>query len=353
MQMKIKDLYEQIRDGKIISDIELQREIIYSVDKQELVIDSVLTDVPLPAFYFWKNDVGIYEVLDGKQRIEAIKKFIENDIQYKNRLWKQLDATEQEQINDSEITVIVCEGEEDHKREIFRRINTLGVPLSPYEVLNGLYSGEYLRGLSAFVEQDKYARSIFTPNSRGANQIRILKHLKKLKGFNDISTYVKQEQNNSFQDDQRAIEKYYRFIYEVFSPYKDLDILFNLSLKYLSDKSVWKEKKREINAALIAYRKSTEYKLTDHENEIEDRIQAIVNNISVDAKRLFTSDDKDLYLSDKEEFDEKYQCEICHQWFFPSELEMDHIVAWSKGGRTVLSNAQALCRSCNSKKGNR
>ena len=31
--MKIKELYEKIRDGVIISNIELQREIIYNTEK--------------------------------------------------------------------------------------------------------------------------------------------------------------------------------------------------------------------------------------------------------------------------------------------------------------------------------
>lgn len=48
--MKIKELYEKIRDGIIISDIELQREIIYNTEKQQLVIDSILNDVPYRAF---------------------------------------------------------------------------------------------------------------------------------------------------------------------------------------------------------------------------------------------------------------------------------------------------------------
>ena len=39
--MKIKELYEKIRDGVIISDIELQREIIYNTEKQQLVINYV------------------------------------------------------------------------------------------------------------------------------------------------------------------------------------------------------------------------------------------------------------------------------------------------------------------------
>ena len=53
--MTIKDLYEQVRDGKIISDISLQREIVYNTEKQQLVIDSIATGIPLPAFYLWEN----------------------------------------------------------------------------------------------------------------------------------------------------------------------------------------------------------------------------------------------------------------------------------------------------------
>ena len=84
--MKIKDLYEKIRDGIIVSDIDLQREIIYNTEKQALVIDSIMNNIPLPAFYLWENDNGRLEVLDGKQRIEAIKKFIQNDLQFDNKI---------------------------------------------------------------------------------------------------------------------------------------------------------------------------------------------------------------------------------------------------------------------------
>ena len=35
--MTVLELYEQVRDGKIISDISLQREIVYNLEKQQLV----------------------------------------------------------------------------------------------------------------------------------------------------------------------------------------------------------------------------------------------------------------------------------------------------------------------------
>ena len=93
-------------------------------------------------------------------------------------------------------------------------------------------------------------------------------------------------------------------------------------------------------------------KFTDKETEIENIIQAVVQGISVDDKRLFTIDDKKELLRNSVVNDNKYQCAICKKWFYSEELEVDHIEPWSKGGRTVLSNAQLLCKPCNKKKGN-
>ena len=45
--MKIKELYEKIRDGIIISDIDLQREIIYNTEKQQLVIGETTVYIEL------------------------------------------------------------------------------------------------------------------------------------------------------------------------------------------------------------------------------------------------------------------------------------------------------------------
>lgn len=350
--MKIKELYEKIRDGVIISDIELQREIIYNTEKQQLVIDSILNEVPLPAFYLWENAEKKLEVLDGKQRIESIKKFIENDLQYNDKIWKQTEPAIQEKFHSTELSVIICSGTEELKRKIFNRINTLGVPLSAYEVLNGLYNGEYLRGLTSYVGQDKDALKVLGSNSRGKNQMKVLKYICILRDKKDLNDYVKDNQNNTFADDQRLIMKNIKFIRDVFDDYGQLDIFFNLSIKYTKDLTIWKEHKSDINNRIKRYLKSNDVKFTDKAVEIENIIQAVVQGISVDDKRLFTIDDKRELLAQKECKDGKYECEHCKKWFFAEELQVDHIEAWSKGGRTVLSNAQLLCAPCNKKKSN-
>jgi 5-methylcytosine-specific restriction endonuclease McrA len=123
--------------------------------------------------------------------------------------------------------------------------------------------------------------------------------------------------------------------------------------------SIWKESRDEINRRIKKFKKSQEYKLIDNkEQEIEDIIQTVVQGINVDPRRLFTQEQKDelvqQYLADSDRHDgNKIRCEDCKQFFFEDELTVDHVKPWSKGGRTELSNAQLLCRPCNSKQGNR
>lgn len=355
----VGELYSGVTDGKIISDISLQREIIYNRDEQELVVDSILNGIPLPAFYFWRNDNGILEVLDGKQRIEAIKKFRENDLEYRGKLWKQSQDI-QNRFNSTNLSVIICCGEDSLKHEIFNRINTLGKPLSQFEVLNGLYHGQYIEELTTYSNMSSMIE-LFGGNSRGKTQIHLLKWLLILDNVKpnpeSITNYVKQRKDSSFMlFDQVRIRPYLKFITGVFTfdVTSLCDIYFNLAIKYVKDLSIWKEHRDEINKSIKAFKKSDAWKLIpDKAKEIEDRIQAIVGGISVDPKRLFTQDDKAELLARLEPQDGKYPCNDCKQHFYPDELTIDHILPWSKGGRTVLSNAQLLCRACNSKKGNR
>ena len=47
---------------------------------------------------------------------------------------------------------------------------------------------------------------------------------------------------------------------------------------------------------------------------------------------------------------QKGVCPVCHGHFDYGEMEGDHIVPWSKGGKTVPENLQMLCRRCNALK---
>lgn len=365
--MTVKELYEKVVNGIIISDIELQRAIVYDADKQALVIDSIYHGIPLPAFYLWQRDDGKLEVLDGKQRIEAIKKFKQGNLLYEGKTWKAYayDSDLQSKMDGTELTIIICSGPEEKKREIFKRINTLGVALTPYEVLNGLYHGNYIEGLNDYFAQDANVRKVL-PNAtvdRGDNKFRLLEYIYYVR-YNrmfpkrwELHDYVQQNKDKSFNEDLKKIKPYISFIRDVFGEASKIGgvLKFKLAVKYLKDRTIWLQHKDDISKECNTFIKSDGYKLSkSKEEDIEAMILGIVGNLRVDPKRRFTPDDKAELLSKLTPNEQGlYECDECHQHFAAEELTMDHIKPWSKGGRTVLSNARLTCQACNSRKGNR
>lgn len=63
---------------------------------------------------------------------------------------------------------------------------------------------------------------------------------------------------------------------------------------------------------------------------------------------LRTFDDEQKRIAYEEQ---KGICSICKKHFEYSEMAGDHILPWSKGGKTEQHNCQMLCKPCNSSKG--
>lgn len=68
-----------------------------------------------------------------------------------------------------------------------------------------------------------------------------------------------------------------------------------------------------------------------------------------DEQRIFSSEQRRIIWSS----DEKRVCAKCRKPLRWDDFTVDHIIAWVKGGRTSLKNAQLMHRACNSSKGAR
>lgn len=362
----VNELYQKVNDGEIISDIELQRAIVYNNDKQALVIDSLYKGIPLPAIYLWHNDEGKFEVLDGKQRIESIRKFMQNDLQYNGKLWREWgrdDSDFQQRIKNVVLTVIECSGTDEQKRTIFNRINRLGVALSPYEVLNGLFHGLYLQELTDYYNQDSVFRKVLKVETldRGANKYIMLKYIYEVRfkakpSHEKLEEYLKTVYQMSAADDVAKIHKRFKFICDIFDSATKLsrDILLKLANENLTQSALWKQNKSEINKALRQYiSNSKQYHYPVTYDDVVSVIKAQLGGITLDPRRYFSDDQKQQLIDQRTPDDSgRYRCELCPNTFFPHELEVDHVKPWSLGGPTELSNAQLLCKPCNSAKGN-
>ena len=72
--------------------------------------------------------------------------------------------------------------------------------------------------------------------------------------------------------------------------------------------------------------------------------EIIINeNVEIkDTKRLFSDEERYVLwvLSDK-------KCTNCNKGLSFDKMDADHVISWSHGGKTTLSNGRALCQECN------
>lgn len=166
---------------------------LWSPEKKSQLIESLLLRIPLPAFYFDGSNNSKWVVIDGLQRLTALKEFFVDD-ESKLRLQglEFLKELEGATIDDMPrayvrrmketqvITYIINPGAPINlKYNIFKRINTGGLELEPQEIRHALYQGfpaRYLKEL-ANLEEFKQATGYSVKTDRMLDREFVLRFL--------------------------------------------------------------------------------------------------------------------------------------------------------------------------------
>ncbi len=126
---------------------EYQRNIVWDDERKSSLIESLLLRIPIPAFYLDENKQGNKSVIDGMQRLSAIHSFLNNEfclkkMQYLSHLdkkfFRDLDIKFRARIEDTELAVNILDEKcpQMVKFDVFRRVNTGGLPLNFQEIRN-------------------------------------------------------------------------------------------------------------------------------------------------------------------------------------------------------------------------
>jgi len=146
---------------------------IWNDEVKSRLIESIIIRIPLPAFYVDGTNEKQWLVIDGLQRLSALKQFINDntlcltgleylDIELDGKTYKELDRKYQRRIEETQVTVhLIAPGTPTKvKYNIFKRINTGGGLLTLQEIRHALNPGKALKLLAEIAKSPEFTNVI-------------------------------------------------------------------------------------------------------------------------------------------------------------------------------------------------
>lgn len=354
--------------GKLTIQPEYQRNFIYAKEgREEAVIQSLLKGYPLGLIYFNKVGDDKYEVLDGQQRITSIGRFVAGKYAVKidgmEQYFSGMAVDKQQLIMNSRLLIYECSGTESEIKEWFRTINIVGVPLNEQELLNAVYSGPFVtRAKEEFSNSGNANIQKWSAYVSGsAHRQDYLAAALNWVSRGNKGDYMSQHR---YDDNIKELKTYYRTVIDwVSGVFTDVES----EMRGLDWGELYETyHKQSYNPADVSAKVRQLY--GDPYVKNRKGIFEYILGGSTDTKllqvRVFDeATKKSVYARQTEAAQAKgvsncSYCAIGHDanqakiWAL-TDMDADHVSAWSKGGATKADNCEMLCKPHNRAKGNR
>ena len=370
---------------------EYQRGKVWSKDKQQLLIDTIIKKMHVPPIYFRVLEKDFYECVDGQQRCTAIFDFFDNKFplskkyfgELGGKYFQDLPGNLKDRIEDYELMVFEISNASDEEiREMFDRLQrgmtlTAGEKLkaktgaiptfitqltsspfftkiinvkdyrSSYYQMCAQITGLELNGIKdvKFKNLEELHKNDFNPESEKAQQIK-----KTINFLSRISDDKVPELHS-----RAEVVSLYLLTSELMKSYalKDKEALIKSFVIDFGKKLRLAEEKND-NVELLTYLNSISHS-SDSAASIKKRHDTLMTHFLLFAPELLPLDINRGFSEAQRIAIYRKNDGICQKCGtkvpYGSTYHADHIMPYSRGGKTTVENGQLLCGKCNQSEG--
>ena len=330
-----------------------QREFVYKDNQRDEVIRTIRKGFPLNVMYWSisgkdENGNDIYELMDGQQRTISIGQYVDGDFSIDHQGFKNLTEAERQQILDYKLQVYICEGTDKEKLDWFKIINIAGEELTPQELRNAIYTGPWLAEA-----KKKFSKPTCVAIKIGEHYINGAPIRQAY--LETVLSWIADKENISIED-YMATHQFDENADELYNYFRTVIKWVETVFPTPKGKKPRKEMKG-LKWGILYNKYADKFKTS-----LEDKVANLMADDEISKKSgiyeyLLSGEEK--YLSLREFRDnekrtayekQKGICAICKEPFDFDQMQGDHIIPWSKGGKTELKNCQMLCEKCNLEK---
>ncbi len=172
----VSTLNDYLINGHIIIP-DFQRGYVWNRAQASRLIESLIINCPIPVVFLSQNPDETLYVIDGNQRLNSIKLFLNNEYELRGLTsypeiegykFSDLDPRFQRHIQNRTIRCIVIlkDTHPQIKFDVFERLNTGSVKLNPHELRHGIHSGPLMELCEKLGKSSLFSDLTLTKNDR-------------------------------------------------------------------------------------------------------------------------------------------------------------------------------------------